>query len=62
MKSNFPIQVIGLGHIRDQITRRKIQFFEEYRKDPANARLFIILITHKQVEMISDGTKYKNYF
>ena len=57
MKSEYPINVVDLRHQIDHITPKTTQLFEEYRNDPANARLFIILIRHKQIEMISDGNK-----
>ena len=57
MKTKYPIQVIDLGHQVDHISPKKIQLFEEYRNDPANARLFVILIRHRQIEMLSDGNK-----
>ena len=57
MKNFFPVQLIDLRHQVDHITPKKIQLFEDYRNDPANARIFIILIGHRQIEMISDGIK-----
>ena len=35
----------------------KIQLFEEYRADTANARLYVILIRRTEIEVISDGNK-----
>ena len=57
MKTKYSIQVIDLRFQADHITLRKIQLFEEYRVDPANARLFVILIRRREMEMISDGNK-----
>ena len=61
MKTKYPIQVIGLRFQPDLITPKKIQLFEEYRADPANnpnhARLYVILIRRREVELISDGHK-----
>ena len=59
MKNKYPIQVIDLRHQVDHITPKKIQLFEEYKKDPVypNIRLFVILIKHRQIQMISDGNK-----
>ena len=59
MKNKYPIQVIDLRHQVDLITPKKIQLFEDFNTDPANvkARLFVILIRHRQIEMISDGNK-----
>ena len=44
MKNEYPFQVIGLRFQADHITPEKIQLFEEYRNDPANARIFVIKI------------------
>ena len=59
MKNKYPIQVIDLRHQIDQLSPKKIQLFEEYKNDPvyANKRLYVILIRHQQIEMISDGNK-----
>ena len=60
MKNKYPIQVIDLRHQIDHISPKKIQLFEEYKNDPvyANKSLYVILIRHKQIEMISDGNKF----
>ena len=60
MKNKYPIQVIDLKHPIDHISPKKIQLFQEYKNDPvyANKRLYVILIRHKQIEMISDGNKF----
>ena len=57
MKTKYPIQVIDLRFQVDHITPKKIQLFEEYRANPGNAKLFIILIRRREIEMISDGNK-----
>ena len=57
MKYHYPIQIIDLRHQVDHLTPKKIQLFEEFSEDPANERLFIILVRHRQIEMISDGNK-----
>ena len=57
MKYLYPIQMTDLRFQVDHITPKKIQLFEEFSEDPANERLFIILIRHRQIEMISDGNK-----
>ena len=59
MKTKYPIQVIDLRHQVDHITPTKIQLFEECNTEAANvkARLFVILIRHRQIEMISDGNE-----
>ena len=61
MKSKYPIQVIDLRFQPDQKTPKKIQLFEEHRGEPANnpnnARLYVILIRRREVELISDCNK-----
>ena len=57
MKNKYPIQIIDLRFQADHITPKKIQLFEEYRADPANARLYVILIRRREIEFISDGNK-----
>ena len=61
MKNKYPIQVIDLRFQTDHIAPKKIELFEEYRPDPANnpnnARLYVILIRRREVEIISDGNK-----
>ena len=57
MKDKYPIQVIDLRYQADQITPKKFQLFEEYREDPANAVLYVILIRRGEIERISDGKK-----
>ena len=57
MKTKYPIEIIDLRHQSDQITPKKIQLFHEYRTDPDNVRLFIILIRRREIELISDGNK-----
>ena len=57
MKTDYPIQVIDLRHQVDHISPEKVHFFGESREDPANARIFVILIRHSQIEMISGGFK-----
>ena len=56
-KNSYPIQVIDLRFQVDQINPKKIQLFQEYRADPANARLFLILIRHGRIKNVSDGNK-----
>ena len=57
MKDHYPIQITGLRHQVDHITPKKFQLLEEFSEEPANERLFLILVRHRQVEMISDGDK-----
>ena len=59
MKSKYPIEILDLRHQADHITPKKIQLFLEYGggADPDTARLFLILIRRREVELISDGNK-----
>ena len=57
VKYLYPIQITDLRFQVDHITPKKIQLFQEFSEDPANERLFIILVRHRQIEMISDGNK-----
>ena len=53
------MQVKDFRHQIHHITPKKIQLLEEFHTDPANvnARLFVIKIRHRQIEMNSDGDK-----
>ena len=55
IKTKNPIQVIDRRFQSDHITPKKTQLFEEYRENPANARLNVILIRRREFELISDG-------
>ena len=57
MKYFYPIQITDLRYQIDHLSPKKIQLFMEFSEDPANERLFIILVRHRQIEMISDGNK-----
>ena len=57
MKTKYPIEIIGLRHQTDHITPKIFQLFQEYGVDPDNARLFLLLIRRRQIELISSGSK-----
>ena len=59
MKNKYPIQVIDLRHKVDHITPKKIQMIKEFETDllNVNAKLFVIIIRHRQIEMMSVGEK-----
>ena len=57
MKNFYPIQLIDLRFQVDHITPKKIQLFEEFSEDLDKERLLLILISHRQIELISDGNK-----
>ena len=60
MKNKYPIQIIDLRFQVDHLTPKNIQLFEEYKTDPfyPNIRVFVILIRHTQMELVSDGNKF----
>ena len=57
MKTKYPIEIIDLRHQFDHITPKKIQLFQEYSADPENAKIYLILIRRREIELISDGNK-----
>ena len=57
MKKYYPIQIIDLRFQVDHISLKKIRLFEEYENNPANTNLYVILIKHREIKMISDGSK-----
>ena len=57
METKYPIEIIDLRHQTDHITPKKNQLFHEYSANPDNARLFLILIRRREIELISDGNK-----
>ena len=57
MKTKYPIEIIDLRHQGDHITPKKIQLFHKFGTDSDNARLFLILIRRREIELISDGNK-----
>ena len=57
MKTFYPIQVIDLRFQNDYITPKKIRLFEGYEKAPENTNLYVILIKHRKIRMVSDGKK-----
>ena len=57
MKNKYLFQVVDLRFPVDHIIPKKIQLLEEYRGVTNDARLFMILIRHREIKMISDGKK-----
>ena len=58
MRTFYPIQVIDVRFQIEYITPTKIRLFEEYDKTPENTKLYVILIKHREIEMVSDGNKF----
>ena len=57
MKAKYSVGIIDLRHQPDHITSKRIQLFQENGTDPENARLFLILIKRREIELISDRNK-----
>ena len=57
MKTLYPIQVIDLRFQNDYIQPKKIRLFEEYENAPENTNLYVILMKHREIIMVSDGNK-----
>ena len=57
MKTYYPIQIIDLPIQIDHISPKKNRLFEKYDENPVNNILFVILIKHREIKMISDGSK-----
>ena len=57
MENISPVQVTDLRQQVDHKTPRNFQLFEEYRNEPNNARLLVILIPQTEIEMIPDIDK-----
>ena len=50
MENYYPIQVFDLRFQVDDFSPKKIQLFEEYRNDPANARLFAKIFRQRKIQ------------
>ena len=57
MKDYYPIQITDLRFQVDHISPKKIKHFEEYDDNLVNTYLYVILIKHREIKMISDGLK-----
>ena len=57
METKYLSEIIDIRHQFDHITPKKIQLFDEYNANPDNARLFLIIIRRREIQLISDGTK-----
>ena len=57
MKNFYPIQIIDLRFQVDHISPKRIRLFEKYDPNPTNTVLYVILIKHREIKMISDGNK-----
>ena len=57
MNTSYPIHVIDLRFQIDYITPKKIRLFEEYENAPENTNLYVVLIKHRENNMVCDGKK-----
>ena len=57
MRTKQSIGIIGSRHQPDHITPKRIQQFQEYGTDSDNARLFLISVRRREIELISDGNE-----
>ena len=60
MKTKYPTETIDLRRQPDHITHitpKKVQLFQEYGADPDNAKLFLIIVRRREIELLSDGNK-----
>ena len=57
MKTKYPFEILDLRHQSDYIITKKIQIFHEYGTDPDNARVFLILIRRRRIELLGEGNK-----
>ena len=57
MKTKYLIDIIDSRHQPGHTTAKKFQAIKEYGTNPVNARLFLILIRRREIELIRDGNK-----
>ena len=57
MKTKSPLRIIVSRHKIDHILPKKIQILLEYSRDPDKARLFLVFIRQREIEIVSDGKK-----
>ena len=57
MKTFYPIQVVDLRFQHVYITPKRKRYFEKYGTAPDHTNLYVILIKHNEIKMVSDGNK-----
>ena len=57
MRTKHPIEIIDLRHQPDHRTPKQTQQFQEDGTDLDNARLFLIFIRRREIELITSGNK-----
>ena len=57
MKTRYSIQINDLGFQADHISAKK-HLSEEYDENPVATIYYVIFIKHREMKMISHGTKF----
>ena len=57
MKDNYPFKIIDLRFQVDHISPKKTRLFEEYDNNLVNTNLYVTLLLHREIKMISDGNQ-----
>ena len=57
LKTKYPIGIIDLGHQLYHITPKTIQLFQGYGANPDKAKVFLVLIRRREIELINNGSK-----
>ena len=57
MKRWYPFEIIDLWFRVDHISPKQIRLFEEYDDNQVYNILYIFLLKHREIKMISDGKK-----
>ena len=61
MRNFYPIQLIDLKFHVDRVSPKKNKLFEEDSAALTNARVFVVLLKHRQIKVISDGQKVAQF-
>ena len=61
LKNFYPIQLLELRFQVDNLNPKKIQLFEEYKGAIKNAKYFVIILRHRDFEMLLEGKKSTEY-
>ena len=57
MKTKYSSEIKDLGHQLDHIIPKKNQQFHDYGANFENARIFLIIFSRREIEIIGDGKK-----
>ena len=50
----YPIKVIDLRFQLDYVNPKKLMLFEEYDEDPFDTILYVIIMKHREMKMVSE--------